>query len=695
MDDNVAISTTVDPESQVQAAIAVDPNPDGPARDKNVHAQLRVKIAQSRTFIRELVPEWALNIDYRRGKPFATDSDQDRVAITVDWANTKDKIAQLFSQVPQVRLSAKQKAFEAGIPVFARKVNDTITAAGMGTASDECLPDVINACGIAAAYVSYETRTEMRDYTPPAPAAPPAPGSVPAPAPQVRQIPFTTAKRFIISHISPADLIVDVAYAGSDFNRGSLIGRRGRKKWSDAFKEFGQSATRPNGLTLEDKGKVCGKDNRSTLDLLSQNEDQDTYRDTEVVSFSEVFYWRYLYHDDERSFEAIQRVVYVDGLGSERGPVIDEQWTGQKRVENDGIAGACKFPIQVLTLAYVSDDLIPPSDSAMSRPQVDELIEGRSQMIMQRRYSIPVRTFDVNRVPPELVTVLMRGQWQGMIPTNGPGDRVFTETAKAAFPREDFEFYRVAKQDIDANWKTGGGLNGGGSGNTQIRSASEASAIQANVNTSMAYERARCVRWFCNIAEVLAGLVALYADFTAEEEQALAPLDRKRLAGYYLYTTRVDASVLLDAGQMYQRKEGFFNIFGKTGYLDIERIGKDMASLVGVDEDLIRKPEPKGPDPANISMRADADSLNNPIFVAMLMKMGLMPGPDELEAAKNLIIAAKQLPAPPQTVPPPGAPPQDPSQLPPEMQPTTLTSGDALPQADMASRINRRQQDGR
>src|SRR5262249_30441975 len=113
----------------------------------------RSRIDACKTYRRQLLPDWQLNIDYRRGKPFTSDSDQDRVAVNIDWPSTKAKQAQLFSQVPQVHITPP-------LPGCEKRLTAALTGAGVGVARDECLPDCINAAGIGAVIVAYEARTE-------------------------------------------------------------------------------------------------------------------------------------------------------------------------------------------------------------------------------------------------------------------------------------------------------------------------------------------------------------------------------------------------------------------------------------------------------------------------------------------------------------------------------------------------------
>lgn len=693
----------------------------------------RARIARSRRYRREQMDDWRTNIDMRRGKVFQTDSDQDRIAVTYDWSATKAKQAQLFSQVPQVRLKAKNKKFAAGVTVFAKKVNDTLDGAQVGTAMDECLPDCINAAGYGLVMIGFESRQEMRDLPakfagaaapvaavpPPAPAAPVAPGpdgqppvapalpnasalgpdGQPVAAPPVPTL-YTSSKRITIDRLSPSDGLWDLTFAGSNFNRSPWVGRSGRMHFSKAVHEL--------NVKQADKDKVCGTGVKSVQDRLTDDAERDRFVEAEMVEFDEIFYWRYLFHDDELSFEAIQRVVFVKGMNE---PTVNEHWKGQKRLNMDGveskdgevIIGSCVFPLQFLTLTYLTDEAIPPSDSAMGRPQIEELIQGRTDMMMQRRQSRPMRTMDIRQVPPELVTALMRGTWQGVVPVNGPGDRIFTEVARAAYPHDNDAFDRIAKADLGETWQIGGAQGFGGGANTQIRTAAEANNAQSNMNTRVGYERGRCTKFFCYIAQVVAGLLSIYGDWDDEEMQALQGLDLKHLPSYYTYSTRTDASVLVDAQQRYGRLESFLNISAKSGLVDEVPVLKEMASLIDVDEEIVARPQGGKPKDVSISLRVDIESLDDPRMVAMLMMSGQFPDDDMIEKAKAAILKSKQMPVPPPAPPMggpagPGGPPAPgaPDGAPPAGgSPQSAQPEDANAHWDMAGKVNKRQQDGR
>lgn len=178
------------------------------------------RIEESKVERRLRVPMWSENIDYRRGKVASSDDNECRSPIPFDWSATKSKQAQLFSQVPEVRLTPRRPAYLEGVPVFARKLNDTITRARVGTAMDECLPDVINASGVAGVIISYEARTQERSIPKQDPAVTAlmgqslpggdttgVEGSAPPQQPEMVSVPEKKSGRYTCTRISPSDLL--------------------------------------------------------------------------------------------------------------------------------------------------------------------------------------------------------------------------------------------------------------------------------------------------------------------------------------------------------------------------------------------------------------------------------------------------------------------------------------------------------
>lgn len=620
-----------------------DPNVKDPIKVRNDEFRARIEVAK--TYRRKLVPQWIQSIDFRRGKPFASQIDEDRIVINMDWSLTKSKQAALFSQVPQVRIShPPHSTQEPWVHAFEQRVNDTLIQSGIESAMDEVLPDVINAAGVGAVMVSYEAITQDKQvpsidlstmgFPPEAIAAAMKTGIMPdgfTPVP-MEVVPEVLDKHYTVSRFSPADLLWPINFSGSNFDQAPWIGRSGRITWAEAVKRF--------KLTDDDKVNCLG-DNRTVMDKLGTEVDREKIVADEMVSFDELFYKEYMYDSAAKSYQTIHHLVFISG---KTAPVVDEPWKGQQLDAQNQVIGALRFPIRVLTLTYITDEAIPPSDSAVGRPQVNELNKLRTQNMLQRERSSPLRWMDINRVDPTIQYSLMKGTWQGFIPTQGAGDKVIGEIARAGMPPEHGVFEAMAKADLGEAWSLGPNQVGSGAG---VETKGESQSIEANYQTRISRERAIVGKHFCGISEVLAGLMCLYEDPSLFGE-GFDPIICKALS----YSILADSTVLLDSNQRLKRLIDFVNFAAKSGFLNVMPVLKEIATLSGLDPNqVIQPPQPKPPVEPSISLRlTGAEDLMNPLTLAFLLKSGQAPAAELVEQAKQLIsmvVAPKAPPAPP------------------------------------------------
>ena len=617
-----------------------DPNEPTKAR-KKVWEEFKSRIEHWKSYRRKLSGNWTSNIDQRRGKAFASQTDEDRINVPVDWYMTKAKQASLFSQVPQGRINHPPDTLApemVWVQAFEKRINDTLVQAGIESAMDEVLPDVINAAGIGAVLVAYESITEPKEV----PAIDMAtldpqvamqimqsgmmPDGTPVP---METVPEVVAKRYTTTRISPTDLLLPMDFNGSDFDNASWIGRSGRITWAQAQTRF--------SLKDDEKNKVLG-DDRTTLDRLNNDNEKDKPIVDEMVSFDEIFYKEFQYDPEAKSFSTIHHLVFITG---KKDPVIDGPWEGQRETEEGDLIGAMKYPIRLLTLAYISDEAIPPSDTAMGRPQANEINKSRTQIIMQRDRNIPVRWGDINRLDPTVMHGLMRGTWGNIIPVQGNGNNILGEVAKSSIPQENFTFDQIIKGDLSEIWSLGPNQLGSGVG---VETKGEGDTIQSNFQTRLGRERAKVAKFFCSIAEVMGGLLCLYED-PASMGEGFDPAISKTLA----YSILADSTVLLDSQQRTERLERFINFVAKTGWLNLDPVLKEYASLSGLDPNtVITAPQPKPPVEPNISLRlTGAEDLTNPLTLAFLLKSGQAPDAALIEQAKQLISMVVTPSAPP------------------------------------------------
>ena len=613
--------------------------------DKARTKKFKHAVETTKQYRRKLVHSWQLSVDYRRGKPFASQSDEDRVSVPLDWALTKQKESQLFSQVPAVRVNHPPNTIaDDALPwvhPFETRLNDTIITAGIESAMNEIIPDCINAAGIGVAIVAREAITETVNIPavdlsmlPPEVLQQVTASGIMPDGTEVPMIPTPRVidSRYTVSRISPADFLWPLGFTGSDFDQAPWVGRSGRASWAEAKRRF-------TGLTDEDKDSVVGH-NKTSLDKIVQMDASDKGdEDEDIVSFDEIFFKSAYYDPEAKSFSAIHHMVFVEG---KEDPVVDEPWQGQRQEETGVLVGSMKYPIRALTLAYITDEPIPPSDSAIGRPQVDEINKARTQMIRQRERSIPIRWFDVNRVDPAIQYGLMRGTWQGMIPVQGIGTNVIGEIARAGMGQENFMFDRIAKNDLNESWQVGMGMWG-----QDVETKAEVQAVGAGMDIRVARERAKVGKFFVGISEVLGGLVSIFED-PASFGEGFTPVISRALA----YSILADSTVLLDSNQRLKKLMDFINFTAKSGWVDIAPVLREIATLSGLDPAVVIKPpKPKDPVEPNMSFRmTGTEDMMNPLMLAFMIKTGQAPDEALIEQAKKLIAAS---------VTPPPVPPME------------------------------------
>lgn len=649
---------------------------------KKLAREFRKRIEASKNYRRKLVQNWQANVDYRRGKPFASQSDEDRVAVPLDWSLTEMKQSLLFSQVPAVRVNHPPETLSQEISPwlnkFEQRINDSLVEAGIEHAMDECLPDCINAAGVGVVMVTYEAITvpkeipaiDVQMLPPEIQAQIMRTGMLPDGSPvPMEVVPDVVDHRYIIERISPANFLWPVSFSGSNFDKSPWLGRTGQVTWAVAQQRW--------NLDPRNKHKFLGIDRNSTQDTISTDIDKDGENGDEFVEFDEIFFREQQYSANAKSYSTIHHMIFVNG---KEEPVVDEPWKGQEYdPETRVLIGAQKYPIRVLTLTYITDEAIPPSDSAIGRSQVNEINKARTQMILQREHSIPIRTFDVNRVDPTIQYNLMRGTWQGMIPVQGVGTNIITEVSRSSFPNENYKFDEIAKMDLFEIWMVGQEFSG-----ANVETAGESKNIAGNTNVRISRARAKVGKFFVSVAEVLGGLIAVYEDPNTFGE-GFSPEISTTLA----YSILADSTVLVDSNQRLQRLMQFINFTAKSGRVDIEPVLKEIATLSGLDPNVvIIPPAPKPPVQPNVSLRlTGTEDMLNPLTLAFIIEAGQGPKPESIEQAKQLIQLAVMPPMPPLGAPPL---PPDPSAIGPLPTPPPPEIGKAEEDWSALDRINQR-----
>lgn len=673
-------TTTAKPKTEAK--------PDVPKYAKQFREFLTASVQHRESFLKD----WKQNVANRVMKPFVEGSlTDDTVAVPEDWARTKQKTAQLAYQVPRIIASPKNPVHAPAAPVFQAVMNQKLHKEVRAEIMlDECLADVVNAAGIMVSFVGIDITTEPVEI--PAIDVSTLPPEQAAMLMQSGEMEMTTVERPIYKcykwrRISPAAFLWPAEFSGSDWDEAPWLGYESWMLLEEAKKRFNLPADFKAGET---KPSLLSED-------ITEGEGRAKANDT-YVKLQTIIYNAYLYHEESKHPEHLRRLVFVEG---HEKPVLDEDLPWQQYVEPSIVdakfdeqgnetepareipghyIGVRKNPIRVETLTYVSDLAIPPSDSKVGRSQVKELVKSRSQMIRQRERSIPVRWFDTNRLDPQIGERLKRGEWQDMIPVNGPGERVIGEVSRAQWPRENFEFQNVIGQDLDRGWSLSNNQLATQSG--ENRSATEAKIIQSASQIRLEYEKTRVARFVLGGVEVLAGLVQIFTD-TTDYIEIVGPDGNKKLETWDRSTVNIDVAFdivpdsadRIDPSVRQERILKLYNLAANDPTINREALTKELVESYGMDPSVVmKKPEPPKEEPPNVSYRFSGEDMLNPMAVALMLKANPDLGPDQIKAAAMMIkdsIAAMQgappPPAGPPGVPMPGGPPQEAIE-PPELQ---------------------------
>lgn len=630
--------------------------PPTPLAETKIDWQAKIKAC---TKIRdEKLKVWQDNVSRRVGKALTDQPTQDTVVVPVDWSRTKNKQAQLFFQVPKVQVRPLHPAFTASAPLAGAALNWKLTHEVKAyKAMDECLADCVNASGIAVTMIGFEQVAEkitvpvadlavqkQQGLTEEMIQAGMADGTIPSMEKDRRVF-----GRYYMQRVAPQYLVWPAEFGGSDFQEAPWLGWQGWMPTEEARRK----------LKLPEGFKV---NNATETPEYLTNDSDKRKSDDEHVHFTEIFYRAYLYDPAEVHPHKIKRLVIVDGMEK---PIVDEDFSWQRYDEEKRrFFGLHAFPIKVLTLTYISDAAIPPSDTEMGRPQVDELNESRSDIIQQRKHSRPMRWYDTNQLDEEVKDLIKKGYVQEMIPTNGPGERCIGEISRAQYPRENFEFMKIIQSDLDSAWASGANQEGRSAGD---QSATEANIVENKSNLRLEYERSKVLRFFQENAE---GIFALMQMFQDDEEYAeiigadgvkkLAAWDRHAIPGEYVFEIAPDAAQRIDVNKRLADLMKLYTLARQDAAVNPLPFLREIFALNGFNaDDVVREPAPQ-PEKPTIGYSFKGEDLSNPMVIALLQKSGINLTPEDIMAAKRMVVdVAGEVVAPVPGAPAgaPGAPP--------------------------------------
>lgn len=573
----------------------------------------------------------------------------DDVVVPKDYANVEQKKALLFFQVPEVTLTAEQPGLEDAVRVFQAVLNRKLRAdeVNAGAMMDEVLFDVLCPAGIGFSKIGYEAEQDGMT-TIQQPAMDPAGQPIVDPMTQQPvtmpvEMPNIVRERYFWNRIPVKAALIPADFHGSDFDQAPWLG------WTFTD-DLALVAKRYDLDPDELKPSKASEDARIKVDI--GPEDLSGQR----VRGCEIWYKTALYHEDVVNGDLYSQLVWFEGMEQ---PVVARP-SPYQRVEGGRLVGGMKGnPIHVLTLRYVSDQAIPPSDAFVSRDLVDELSRGRTDMITQRKRTAPINGYDPARLPVDVVEKIVSGEYQEWVAVPGfnAADQAAGEIRKASFPRENFTFNDYIDRDIQEAWAMGS--NQQGLQTKKGQTATEASIQQSATQTRMKREQIQVARWFVAGVQKLGALLQLFADDPDYVEvvgedgiRSLASWDKTKIQGRFAYSAKPDSTLQLDAAWDKKQAIDEYQMLRQDPLVNPQYLLTRLARRIGADPaQFLAQPQPPKPEPPKPAFSFKGEDLNpaapqSPIVMEILAQGGVQISPQAMQQAQMLaqqqILVAQQ-----------------------------------------------------
>lgn len=646
------------------------------------------RVEASKELIDTLKSDWDKNVD--NYQVVTTSGLQDgQVVVPKAYSRTETKKAALYFQTPQVVLEPMLPGLEGATPVYEAVLNHILGADGVNvkTAVDECLSDALIASGVFGVKIGYETTVDgtkqVQVGEQPDPNWQPTPeqvmaaqlGVAPMPQPpmipQMADVPNIIAERYIFERISPVKILIPRDFKSSDYDKAPWLGFEFVMDFAVAQRAF--------NLPPDFKGFI-GEDDRR----LGKTDSQDRPSTKQIRGY-EIYYKANVFDPNIKHPDHQRLLVLIEGLDE---PAIHRDSPYQQFNPDGSISGMPGFPVHLGTLRTLPDSAYVTSDVGMGKFQVDELSQGRTQMNLQRRRSIPMRVAELAGVGGvEGLAKLEKNIYQGIIPLDSIDPMPIKEVPLAHFPQENFNFDNLANRDLDEVW--GLGSNPGGSLNPTNRTATEIAVASNNSSTRLQKERGRLLDWFIRGVEKLGALIQMFADEPDYVQivgdsgaKRLQQWDKTTIAGKYAFRIKPNTSDPVDLAQERQQFLQMYNLAANSPFVNRQELDAELLRKFDLDPArFAKKPEPPQPKPKDeprVSVSIDENGLDPlqpafPVVVEILRSQGVQISDQAVQAAQQHVAQFGMPPAqatPAQQQPPQGPPqgggPSGPPQGPPQ-----------------------------
>ncbi len=601
------------------------------------------EIQDSEDHLRQLIPGWRKDLDTYNGAKFTLPNidPADVVNVNVPFYTAENKQPNLFYTTPLVQASAEMEETKESAPMVQAILNKRLGRSGVNAKAlmDQVIKDALVTAGMGASKIGYERVSGTRQIKQMVPQLDPlgqpaidAQGqTIMVPAIGADGKPVMIDERFTIysniywRHFSITNLRIAAGFTSSRYDEAPFLA------WvfplpHALIKEHGLSDT---GIArFEDDLMLMGEQDRKKL------------RDTPMGV--EIWYRPALIDGSDPNPERIRQLVIAPGR-SKRGkagkstPLLHRNSPWQIFDDEGRFKGGMKgYPIQIFTLRDRPESAFPKSDASVLRDVGEERSMGRTLMVQQRRRNLPMIAADKTQLDKNVLDQIEKGKVQTIILFDGPvSEDAFRALDRSSFPVENFEFDRIAQQDIDR--LAASGANQQSLANQRADTATEATYIQRASDNRLSMERERLLETYLGGVEKFFALVQLFSDeddvievIGEDNAKQLMTWNKTKIQGRYGFSLKPDSSERTNAAEERELWLRLFNLIVNAPGIDVVQLIKLTIAKFNVNpESLIAKTPPPQEPPAKLAISVSinpTEDLNpsNPAYpnTLHLLKIG-------------------------------------------------------------------------
>lgn len=634
----------------------------------------RRRIHASLDHTKQSLAEGKRNVQRYQSKTLSDTPTESEAVVPSDFWFIEQKKAGLFYRLPDIFLRPMQPGKEDGAVIGGAAMSAKLGPQGLNVLPrvKQVLFDVLCATGFGAMKMGFDPALGPPQQIPTGATKPNharTPGAVlglsgASDEPDVQEVPHIVARRYFAEHVSPGDVGVPADFVGLDFDDAAFLFAR--------FREDEKN-------TDSDRGGDSDDDRR--LSKLSSAAQQS--RQKQRIGY-EVWYRAARFDDDAWHPEHIRKfVLYEDDARMLDIEVKDspyQRWTLNGQTTPTYVPGATPsgmvgYPISPLTLRFISDAWLVPSDCTMARNTADNISRGWTQMLRFRDRSLPQYGYNATLVDQGTQDKIARNDAGAGVPFNGPGEDATWPIQKGRFGRESFEFHSLGMQILQMIW--GQGANQVSATSEGSKTATELQIIQAASATRQEQEREAVVGWY--LSKVAMKIFALYQLFAEEDDfvelvgsdvarlqsipeavkqaaqqsgqdaRVLVPWNKDAIQGRYAFQAKANSQLYLDAAQYRKQLMDLYNFFANEPTVNRAELVREILQTYGFDPSkMLQQPPAKSPETPKGSLSISAADLNpllpqSAIILDMLQKMGYPIDPTIVATA---IAHAESMPPP-------------------------------------------------